>query len=406
MLQKFPQEIHYIIADLSTEETIASVARVSKQLYQVYNHLLYTRNVRLDNSSAVLGICHMEDPERSVAALRHAIDAGADIRTRSWQTIYAGADSIRTPSRHDPDLHKRHTCCVRPIHIAAWYGCWELVELLLDSGVDLDSLSEDGETYTPLAIAIQTFQTDTALNLLNRGAALISCRHGVTVLHLAASNNLLEVITYLVKEKGMSLSCQNSYGETPLTCAIRSPYATKTSIAHLTALGADWNPQNTRCPLALALRRGKWDLAEQLLKDGAKGDRWQNHRESLEFPYAAMDKAANPESGSSKMIALLLQKGDRINRYQQRRILNFMKEVCDPKIEVGVNWELLRSTSRLAQIFQILFHHHSRVGPEHQDSDMSTFLADCPAWVISVTRSKALHQLKNEDLMIAKIKSN
>ncbi|KAI0818432.1 ankyrin repeat-containing domain protein [Xylaria sp. FL0064] len=245
---------------------------VSKQLYKAYNHLLYTRNARLDNSSAVTGICHLADPEWSVAALQHAIAAGADIRTRSWQTIYGRPDIIGSRSWHDPDLHKHHTCCVQPIHIAASYGCWELVKLLLDSGVDLDSLSEGDETYTPLAIAIQTFQTDTALNLLNRGAALTSCRHGITILHLAAANNLIEVITYLVKEKGMSLSCQNSYGETPVTCAIRSPYATKTSIAHLTALGADWNPQNRRCPLALARARGKWDLAEQLLKDGAKGD--------------------------------------------------------------------------------------------------------------------------------------
>lgn len=115
--------------------------------------------------------------------------------------------------------------------------------------------------------------------------------------------------------------------------------------------------------------------------------------------------AISQEYRNSKMLTLLLHYGAKINRYHLDRMIRGLKEICNPMIIVSQNRSSLRYRERLAQLFQFLLNRHFYLSPDRQDPEISALLADCLAWVISVTKSKPLHRLEDEDLLIAKMKS-
>ncbi len=66
-------------------------------------------------------------------------------------------------SKSDDDLESDF-----PLHIAAWQNIGEIVELLIQSGADLDARGDGG--YTPLHYAAREGSVDSALLLLSAGA--------------------------------------------------------------------------------------------------------------------------------------------------------------------------------------------------------------------------------------------
>ncbi|KAI3333831.1 ankyrin repeat-containing domain protein [Ustulina deusta] len=254
MLQ-FPSEIHGMIAEKCTQKDIASVARVCKQLYQTYQSYLYKVNIKFHESSAFWRIFRCCKPDVAVKALQNAINAGADIQHRIQHEVSFYHNNYKLL-----DLFT-------PLHIAVWNGNSSSVTCLIQNGADLNNQSCSFD-LTPLMLALLRGREAIALNLLDHGAALTTSKFGDTPLHLAAERNFLDVIKYLVQNRGMDSNCQNIWGYTPLLCAVDSIYAKKEVIAYLCVHGADPTYSTTSAehipPLQKAIENSSWGIAEQL----------------------------------------------------------------------------------------------------------------------------------------------
>ncbi|KAJ3563667.1 hypothetical protein NPX13_g8118 [Xylaria arbuscula] len=272
MLQ-FPSEIHGMIAEQCTQKDIASVAR-------------------------------------------NAINAGADIQHNIQYDVSFYHDN------YEPLV------LFTPLHIAVWNGNFSSVACLIQNGADLNSQSCSFD-LTPLMLALLRYREAIALDLLDHGAALTTsslgdtplhlacernmldvikylgdtpllcaidsdyaktevitylCAHGAdptlpiakfnnTVLHLAASRNLLDITKYLVQNKGMDLNSKDTWGNTPLLSAIYSTCAEKEVISYLYVHGADptystRSGEDITTPLQVTIDSRSWGIAEQLIRDG------------------------------------------------------------------------------------------------------------------------------------------
>jgi ankyrin repeat protein len=110
------------------------------------------------------------------------------------------------------------------LHLACFLGRTDVVEVLLDHGMDIDDHDED--TYTPLQKAIEGERVMTALFLLNRGANgnIVAC--DTSALYLAIDNGFREIVNSLLK-LNVDVNPKNDDGslaDSPHYAAVRNGY--------------------------------------------------------------------------------------------------------------------------------------------------------------------------------------
>lgn len=158
-----------------------------------------------------------------------------------------------------------------PLHIAAFFGYEEGVNLLLDRGALLNS--RQYENLTPLVIAIQMNQTGIVKLLIDYGADVKSLvgqpeqAPTLTALHFAATLGFWHMIAILLKHKdSMEMLNATSVGGTPLQLAGYSKSLACTKI--LLEAGANPNttyPEDKIPPLAQAVLYNDPDIVRCLL---------------------------------------------------------------------------------------------------------------------------------------------
>ncbi|KAI1286516.1 ankyrin repeat-containing domain protein [Xylaria venustula] len=260
----------------------------------------------------------VEDAYASVKALEKAIDAGANLqRTFAVKVLHT---IPRQYSWVTPETGFMEFCHdLTPLHLAAWKGLRDTVALLLLNGVDIDTPT-DQLRWTPLFFALDSKQSLMAKLLIDRGASLAS-ESGTSAIHVSVAADLPDITEYLVKEKRINPNARDRQGDTPLIYAIKSPYSTEKSISHLFALGANLN-QTTFVrgqywsPLRIALTCQRWELAEQLIDNGANPE---------QTTYAGM---------SHPLLLALLVKSPKNQRIRKRLISKLLARV-DPNMEVS-----------------------------------------------------------------------
>jgi hypothetical protein len=103
------------------------------------------------------------------------------------------------------------------LHMAAINGHKDIAQLLVAEGADINSRNKDG--HTPLFASIKFRQKNIAEFLLNEGAKIdISTNYGNSPLVAAISNDMIEIAEMLIS-KGANLNTQNVDGHTPLHIA-------------------------------------------------------------------------------------------------------------------------------------------------------------------------------------------
>jgi hypothetical protein len=117
----------------------------------------------------------------------------------------------RSGSSVDPRGHAMNS----PLHSAVFYEDLDMIQVLLDYGVDVNALHRDGET--PFEFAFHRHANDRVFRLLlDHGADLnVPARGGLTALHRASQGGKIERVRLLV-EYGASVEVQDEEGKTPL----------------------------------------------------------------------------------------------------------------------------------------------------------------------------------------------
>jgi ankyrin repeat protein len=124
------------------------------------------------------------------------------------------------------DLLKKNPGLVKAYSPDGWtalhlnFGNLEIVKLTLDSGADINAVSKNGFSATPLQGAAAFKQIDLARLLIARGAN-VNCRGegGGSPLHEAAGSGQIELAKLLL-DHGANLNAKDDKGKTPLTIAL------------------------------------------------------------------------------------------------------------------------------------------------------------------------------------------
>jgi ankyrin repeat protein len=193
-------------------------------------------------------------------------------------------------------LHIRHSLGYSLLHVVSEFGPPDLVQFLIDEGLDPNDRDESGETplfwavaepnlqaadvllangaelevfndegFAPIHTAVYDGGTETIDYLLSKEVSIdLNSRHGTTLLHTAAGALDKDLILFLI-EKGSDINYQDNRGWTPLMYSIMSSsvyWDLKIDISdNLLKLGADPNIRSID-------GKNAWDFVQQFTKDG------------------------------------------------------------------------------------------------------------------------------------------
>ena len=154
-----------------------------------------------------------------------------------------------------------------PAHYASMGGSSEIMKLLCQNGVDLDTFNEAGAA--PIHIAAKNGNCEIINTMAQHGANMdIQDRGYSSAAHMAGRRGHANVIRLLAKY-GANLSSRNSVMETPAFLA--ASHGHFKTVYVLAENGADINAKNKRniSPLYYICRNGDKDLVNYLLSKGA-----------------------------------------------------------------------------------------------------------------------------------------
>ncbi|MGV8122895.1 MAG: ankyrin repeat domain-containing protein [Candidatus Xenobiia bacterium LiM19] len=152
---------------------------------------------------------------------------------------------------------------------AVMLGESALAEVLLNHGAELDAADERGRTA--LHCAVFADHCSLAEILISQGASLAAVdKLGYTPLCLSARDGLVEMSELLIRNGADINFHHNDKGITPLHRAVYEDHLDMVKL--LVRKGADINRKDSQDlrPLRVALRMKKKEIAEYLIKRGAK----------------------------------------------------------------------------------------------------------------------------------------
>nr|XP_024220186.1 ankyrin-3-like [Halyomorpha halys] len=282
--------------------------------------------------------------------LRYAIRSGNVTALENLLAVNANLNSISAKWRYTP-LHDAVEKCrynitrilleneLNPnadsengpaLSIAARQGNMEMIMLLLKYGADVDG---GGTKKPPLIEAVAAGKQDTAFQLIEQGANLnASSESGDNVVHIAAKNGSSKIIKYLIK-KGL-VNQKNRVGRTPLHVVQHN------DTAHILLKGgalvnAVTNKGET--PLHYATYSGNYEIAELLIKHGARIDLLSNETYGMKLPFVELKQFSrlfrNNGKNSKGFTALAIAIWKKNNR-----LITFLIDKKSPLNLEGLEW--------------------------------------------------------------------
>ena len=185
----------------------------------------------------------------------------------SWDTTCGGFATIARDGEQ-ADTKVTATMARYPLHWAAAQGETEIAAALMDSGLDVNSLTY--AEWTPLHWAAREGHTETVKLLLDRGAQVdAQCKTGWTPLHWAVLYGRSPTVELLL-ERGAQVNLGDEDGELPLHYAARRGHID--IVEMLLDRGADVNGATLVGITALhnAAAYGRTEVAQLLIQRGAQ----------------------------------------------------------------------------------------------------------------------------------------
>ncbi|KAI3554426.1 hypothetical protein CABS01_02222 [Colletotrichum abscissum] len=328
LTDELPVELWTLVSSYLSQSDRARLVRVNHRFHDILNRKLYLQSIRDDASDCVTHALKTGNLD----TLKRAYLFGADIHK-----AYAVAPLPWGP-RGDENLD-RMTTWGTPLYQAAAGGRYEMVKWLLDQNVDVDGPGRNlcycmpigktalGQSFpsifrparTSLHVALCQRHSSVARLLLSAGASLTTQLQGVyakrkspywdpevgaetcpfvpppargtrpwaidalkssspcNALHDAARAGNLEVMTDLVRNRGLSVDSRDDKGATPIHYACeyrpseRNVRTEREVVSHLLSLGADaevsfgYEGSYMMVALQFAIAQGHIEAAKQLM---------------------------------------------------------------------------------------------------------------------------------------------
>lgn len=216
-LIELPNDVLLVLADILPDAAINVLTQTSRRFSATFNHVLYSRNARQQNSLALQWAAYYG----VVGTVRKALAAGADL------------DSRRLPPRHP--RHNIHRAFYEasdarkkiPYHtaltIAALEGRLEIASILIEAGAIVDVDPKKNYDSTPFTAAIQGDHLDMVKLLIATGNIHFDsfAKYGINILTQAVITSSIDLIRYILPSvRGADLHAPMM--PTPLILAVKS----------------------------------------------------------------------------------------------------------------------------------------------------------------------------------------
>ena len=123
-------------------------------------------------------------------------------------------------SQSRPDMDSLFGYDTTPFGLAIIYGSYEIVELLIEEGADIDKLNS--KQQSPLLIAVQKNRVEAVKSLLQHNAKLHTPDADWTILHASAVEDNIEITRMLLEKwDPTDVDCRTEHGRTALWHACR-----------------------------------------------------------------------------------------------------------------------------------------------------------------------------------------
>ena len=191
-----------------------------------------------------------------------------------------------------------------PLHLAAKNGFWELADVLVQSGGNVNAKNSPKQE-TPLHLAVRNGHQHITEFLIHRGSHVNAKNAPMqeTPLHLASRNGHQQIAEFLI-EQGGQVNARNIPGqETPLHVAVKNghQYIAEFLIKHGSQVDARNVPMQ-ETPLHLASRNGHQKIAKFLIQHGSKVN-------ARNLPMHETPLHLAVENGHQQMAEVLIQHG-------------------------------------------------------------------------------------------------
>ncbi len=199
-----------------------------------------------------------------------AIDSGKPVNVEAHQISMASFASSRPPPLSPREKAKKRlgwlstSVSAESLFDAAAEKQYYIAGLLLDAGIDINAIDEEGRT--PLLTAILWKDVKMVTQLLDRGADVNLAGEGYPrPIQVAFSQNDLPLMKMLIK-RGANVNETDGNGRSLLSEAVAS--GNTEALELLLRSGASWKASkpDIDSPLHVALRRGHSDIAKTFFK--------------------------------------------------------------------------------------------------------------------------------------------
>ncbi|KAI9852682.1 MAG: Ankyrin repeat domain-containing protein 44 [Vezdaea acicularis] len=290
---------------------------------------------------------HYAAAEGGVDVVRLLLDNGADVDSRSsysrtplvFAAMAGHLDVVRVLLQAKADLTAKDNGGEDVLTLTAGAGELGCVVALLEAGADVHA-----EPKAVLRQAVYSGNLDVVKAISQAGAEInnTSGDDGMTALMIAALTGRADIVAHLLSLPGINVGLRNQKGCTALFLAAQA--GCLLAVKELAAAGADLHERGYAkigyTPLAIAVRRGRLDVASWLLDRGAQVETvTQNGNTPLHHAISAQ---------SEELITLLLDRGADINHQDKQgdtALLNAMglekcESICELLVERGADIDI------------------------------------------------------------------